>query len=187
MLAAVAFLGAVGCELWILATHPERRWYDGRALAESAKTLAWRYAVGADPYPVTSAEADEQLLEQLRSLSRDAPETGIEPDSRPAVSDAMAALRRSTLLERKKVYLQHRIGDQREWYSGKSRQNGRRPRRWQSTLVVIELAGVVLAFLRGYNPLRGSSSEFGRCGARRRLCMDRGETIPVPGTCLRVR
>src|ERR1035438_4959533 len=33
------------------AMRPDRLWYSGRAVAESAKSLAWRYMTGADPYP----------------------------------------------------------------------------------------------------------------------------------------
>ncbi|MFD0382931.1 DUF4231 domain-containing protein [Streptomyces stramineus] len=46
----LAFLATVCLEVWMLAERPERAWYDGRALAESTKTLAWRYAVGGEPF-----------------------------------------------------------------------------------------------------------------------------------------
>jgi hypothetical protein len=46
----VALVGAVIVEIWLLTDRPEQAWYDGRALAESAKTLAWRFAVGSAPF-----------------------------------------------------------------------------------------------------------------------------------------
>ena len=45
------FISAFGCELALLILQPERTWYEGRAVAESVKTLAWRYSVCADPFP----------------------------------------------------------------------------------------------------------------------------------------
>lgn len=42
----LGFMAALIAELAAWVHKPAERWYDGRALAESAKTLAWRYAVG---------------------------------------------------------------------------------------------------------------------------------------------
>jgi hypothetical protein len=43
---AVAFAAIACLELYLLVRRPEAEWYDGRAVAESAKTPAWRYAIG---------------------------------------------------------------------------------------------------------------------------------------------
>ena len=48
--AAVAFVVALLAELYLLQARPDRLWYDGRAVAESAKTLTWRYLVGGSPF-----------------------------------------------------------------------------------------------------------------------------------------
>src|ERR1019366_3013548 len=45
--ASALFLAALLAEIRLVRGRPERGWYDGRAVAESAKTLTWRYAVGA--------------------------------------------------------------------------------------------------------------------------------------------
>jgi SMODS and SLOG-associating 2TM effector domain 3 len=42
-LAFLAFAFALGAELFLATTSPLTTWYEGRAAAESAKTLAWRY------------------------------------------------------------------------------------------------------------------------------------------------
>src|SRR5512133_3459973 len=47
-LAFLAFACALGAELFLATTSPLTTWYEGRAAAESAKTLAWRYMVRAD-------------------------------------------------------------------------------------------------------------------------------------------
>ncbi|HET6209280.1 MAG TPA: DUF4231 domain-containing protein, partial [Jatrophihabitans sp.] len=71
LLALLLFLGAILAELYLWREHPERAWYDGRALAESVKTLTWKYAVGGDPFPIDAgrpqaAAAFVCLLDQLR-------------------------------------------------------------------------------------------------------------------------
>jgi hypothetical protein len=45
----LALVGAILVEIWLLTDRPERAWYEGRALAELAKTLAWRFAIGGAP------------------------------------------------------------------------------------------------------------------------------------------
>jgi hypothetical protein len=50
IIAAVAFGVALLMRFYLLKDRSERIWYDGRAVAESAKTLAWRYSVGAVPF-----------------------------------------------------------------------------------------------------------------------------------------
>ena len=47
-LAFLAFACALGAELFLARTNPLTTWYEGRAAAESAKTLAWRYMVRAE-------------------------------------------------------------------------------------------------------------------------------------------
>lgn len=149
--AAVALVGTALVEVWLLAEHPEQTWYDGRALAESAKTLAWRFAVAAAPF---AKEGDEGRVErafigQLRQLLDDAPRTSIGVSAAPAVSEAMRMLRQSGFETRKKTYLDERIAEQQDWYSRKADWNGSRARRWTIGLVVTELLGVVAAIFRG--------------------------------------
>ncbi|MEV7013600.1 DUF4231 domain-containing protein [Streptosporangium sp. NPDC051022] len=50
MIAAAAMGVALVTEVYLLTTRPDRRWYEARAAAESAKTLAWRYLVGGEPF-----------------------------------------------------------------------------------------------------------------------------------------
>ncbi|OLT10051.1 hypothetical protein BJF78_29440 [Pseudonocardia sp. CNS-139] len=57
VLAAVAgllFMVSLGCLVYRSLSRPENAWYMGRAAAESVRTMAWRFAVGGNPYPATS-------------------------------------------------------------------------------------------------------------------------------------
>jgi hypothetical protein len=47
---ALAFVLALGCTLGRALTRPGESRYTGRAAAESARTLGWRYAVGGAPF-----------------------------------------------------------------------------------------------------------------------------------------
>lgn len=45
----VAFCTAVVAEVYLLKERPDRTWYEGRAVAESAKTPTWRYMAAWQP------------------------------------------------------------------------------------------------------------------------------------------
>jgi hypothetical protein len=153
--AGAALVTAAFAETWLLIDKPEQVWYDGRALAESAKTLAWRYSVGAAPFPKGGDESATArvLMDQLSMLLEDAPSTSVEPSMNPAISTAMRHLRAQDLGERRQAYITGRIEDQQRWYTYKSRWNDRRARLWRIGLIVVELAGVAAALLRAFNTI----------------------------------
>jgi hypothetical protein len=147
---AIALVGAIVAEGWLVKERPERSWYDGRALAESAKTLAWRFAVCAPPFPrsLDNVEAERRFVDQLAQLLEDAPSSAIDVGNDPALNDTLRQIRRGTLEERKAVYLRDRIAEQRDWYSNKSQRNRKSALGWQVALVTIEATGVLCAILR---------------------------------------
>lgn len=129
----------------------ERAWYDGRAVAESAKTMAWCYAMGGRPFPLgADAPADSEFVRRLGELPTGLNDLELVPttDGGPQISDAMRTLRRSPLEERKSVYLAGRIRDQQSWYARKARWNKQRANRWNAALVTVEAGGAVGAALK---------------------------------------
>jgi hypothetical protein len=146
----LALVGAILVEVWLQTTRPEQTWYDGRALAESAKTSAWRYAVGGAPFSDTLdvATADRQLTTQLAALLRDAPASAIGPPRGEAITEAMRTLRNGDLELRRSTYLRERIDQQTGWYASKAQQNEVSAGRWRMALLVVETTGVVAALGR---------------------------------------
>lgn len=153
--AALAFLGAAILEQGILREKPDLDWYDGRAVAESAKTLSWRYAVGAEPFPVTmpGETADRLFDEQVLLLLSDAPEGSLRPTQAPSISAVMRTLRSGELERRRLAYLQERIIDQQGWYASKAEFNRRRAGLWRWLLFILELLGVCAAVARTFGLL----------------------------------
>ncbi len=147
---ALALVGVVLIEIGLRTEKPEERRYDGRALAESAKSLAWRFSVGAAPFPRSGNEkaTEQQFADQLRRLLSDAPDTGIRASGRGGVTEGMRRLRAADLAARRSSYLEHRVDDQRAWYMRKSDENERQSRKWQTGLFVIEGAGIAAAVAR---------------------------------------
>jgi hypothetical protein len=155
----VAALGAAGTlgvalvtEVFLLTTRPDKQWYEARAAAESAKTLAWRFIVGGQPFGIM--DRDEQEAEQLLlyrfgrivgDLHRYAPLPCL--DGRAQVTESMRVARALSLEERKGLYLRGRIEDQRAWYTRRAIQHDRSAIRWSVGLAGLEALGLVAAVL----------------------------------------
>ncbi|MGW0192697.1 DUF4231 domain-containing protein [Nonomuraea sp. NPDC003201] len=160
VLAAVGFI-AFGCALIVSTVRvykrPEDMWYAGRAAAESIKTLAWRYAVGGDPFSKTLIDRDvrvellhriEEIFAELRSLT-------LPPVSPNAVeiTDNMAAIRALPFEDRKSFYISDRVSDQMEWYSKRAEQHRKAARTWTAITIASSAIGCLMGFLKFIGPL----------------------------------
>lgn len=111
------------------ALKPEKLWYGGRAVAESAKSMAWRYMTGAEPYFIDPAggNVDAKFICDLKSLVRGFDQLAVGVSSqyadKPQISPRMREVRASNLAGRKQIYLAQRISDQRRWYGKKARKS----------------------------------------------------------------
>lgn len=151
LLAGVAFSAAAILRLVILRTRPHRAWYDGRAAAESIKTLAWKHAVAGDPFVDGDESSDRRLvglvgdvLSSFDTLGAKAGRVSAEP------TDTMKSLRAGSLEVRKKAYAAGRIADQRDWYTRKAAWNKQRARFWGVVVLVLQVLGAIGAFLKGF-------------------------------------
>ncbi len=153
VLAAAGFVAALGAELLILQTQPDRVWYEGRAAAESAKTLAWRYAVGGEPFCLTSvsaADADRLLVERLGDVLTDLGDLDLSSTAADGqqITQTMRALRAQPLDARRAAYETGRIADQQRWYAARAKWNSARARRWSAAMVTVETLGVAGALVK---------------------------------------
>ncbi|WP_280717174.1 DUF4231 domain-containing protein [Kitasatospora sp. MAP5-34] len=170
-LAAFAYLCTVALAAVAGRQNPQGLWYEGRAAAESVKTLSWKYAVRADAYqppPKTLPDAERLYDVQLDGIigqfdeSRAFPRLGqVQADLRswrgplagrparhPQITETMRQLRDQPLAVRRDVYLRERVVVQQDWYRNKARQCTNAGR-WANLLgIVLPLLGLVLAVLR---------------------------------------
>lgn len=112
----------------------DNEWYDGRAVAESVKTLAWRFMLHVPPFSTTDRDAEARFGADLREIIRARPdlilEMGSEPTSARQVTAAMRAIRSLPFADRRERYLSERIDDQIRWYAGRSESNRQAASRW---------------------------------------------------------
>jgi hypothetical protein len=145
----VAFFVAAISEISLIVFQPERDWYSGRAIAESTKTLAWRFAAQGKPFgPNLTLDQAEALLRkrisEVLAKGKDRLEIGPEP---AVVTESMRSLRTADLQKRRATYLAYRTNEQREWYSTNAKKNEVRARTWRYVLLSGEILAVVAAAL----------------------------------------
>jgi hypothetical protein len=147
--AAAAFFVSLVMQLDLARNRPERGWYEGRALAESAKSLGWQYAVAGGDYGRRHPDPEKRLHDELRQLVRDFPGRAYETPAEDAdIRDAMRLMRKSDLETRREGYRAGRIRDQREWYADKATWNRMRARMWSAWTLAFQVAAVLAAMLK---------------------------------------
>lgn len=146
---AILLGGSLVLTTYLKTQKLDQLWYGGRAVAESAKSMTWRYMTGADPYfaNLPAAEADRKFVAELESIIRERKQLafgfGGEFAERPQISEAMRALRSATVGERRGTYLAQRISDQRRWYGNQAKLNRLAENRYFNLII----GGQLFAFI----------------------------------------
>lgn len=150
LVVAAGFATALIVEVIFWVTQPERDWYSGRALAESSKTLAWRYAVCADPFPadMSAVDAKALLMQRIDEVSREARDRVTVRPGHAVATSAMDNLRASSFDDRRAVYLNGRTRKQHKWYADKAEVNKRNATAWRLILISGEVISLGLAAAR---------------------------------------
>ena len=129
---------------------PEKLWYGGRAISESAKSMAWRYMAGAEPYftSLPGADVDAKFITDLKSLVKDSDQLAVgvssEYTDKPQISPRMHEVRAMVLDSRKQTYLSQRIADQRSWYGRKARKS-QTAESWYFVVILVSQAMALAA------------------------------------------
>jgi hypothetical protein len=160
VLAMICFFVAVMVEVYLLRLRPERTWYEGRAAAESVKTLTWRYSVGGEPFNIdteSEKQTDALFLRQLNAVLEVLKDLDISPppSAGPQITATMRQIRSETLDTRKRIYELGRVADQQQWYQRKSTWNAKRAAWWTTAMLVVEIAGIVAAVMKAVGVIGG--------------------------------
>lgn len=148
LLAVLALLATFLVRRALDLRAPQRAWYDGRAVAESVKSLGWRYAVGGAPFFCSSHrrgrspdETDDLLLSRIAEVVDQFETVGGAVDA-SQITPWMRSARGKPLAERRDEYARLRIADQETWYRDKAAWNRLRGRQWNRASVALEIVGL---------------------------------------------
>ncbi len=150
LIAVGGFVVALGCDVFTSIEKPDRQWYEGRAAAESAKTLAWRYAVHGESFDESDdAQADKFFTNRIREILQDLGDLELpgSPTDSEQISSPMRQIRAKSFEQRRAIYRDGRIEDQRSWYSQKSAANATSRKRWFLAALVTQVIGILTGLL----------------------------------------
>lgn len=151
VLQVLCLLGALSCSVFLFVKRPDRHWYAGRAVAESIKTITWRYISKAEPFQGDNNVARREFQEKLKAIvdqNRDVAKALTKYLDAPQITDVMIQMRAQPLAARKMTYAQGRIGDQLTWYTNKSAFNRKASSNYFVALMFVNAAAVVAAVIR---------------------------------------
>lgn len=133
----------------ILTKKFEDTWYQGRALAESCKTLTWRFITCSELFEntLTLQEASNRFVTRIGDLSNKFSSLNRNMDadllSQPIITNLMLDVRNLTWQERKSYYIKNRIDDQKNWYSNKARFNKLWYNIWFGVIILSQAASLI--------------------------------------------
>ena len=131
----------------------DKKWFSCRAIAESVKSVTWRYMTQAKPYngQPDSDKIDREFLKNLKEIRNSqlegAKKLGKQTISGNDVTQHMRAVRSKSFNERKSYYNKERVIDQKKWYSTKANINEKNRALFFWSSLVLEIIAVILAFL----------------------------------------
>ncbi|RDC50951.1 DUF4231 domain-containing protein [Acinetobacter sp. RIT592] len=140
--------------LGLFLNKPDRKWYSARSLAESIRTITWRFVTRAEPFHEDCDIAQVKFINSIKKIANQNQELKllISADiNENLISHRMKDLRGSNLQKRKAAYLADRIESQLEWYKKNSRKNNFKSNLLFSIVIILNIVAVVLAASRlGY-------------------------------------
>jgi hypothetical protein len=151
-ISGLAFAASLTATAIRASRKPEGDWYAGRAAAESVRTMAWRYAVGGDPFPEASpdTQAPTRYLRRLQEILHELRETplALTAMDQHEITDAMKKVRESDLATRRQVYKRDRIEDQLAWYQRRTLSHGKSAKRWLGVTITASMLGILAAIIK---------------------------------------
>jgi conflict system pore-forming effector with SLATT domain len=140
MAQAMVLVLALTCAVYLYLVRPDRRWYTSRAVAESIKTITWRYICKAEPFDDSDDRVDQhQFAMKLKAIvNQNKDVSGLLTSHLDGVqiSDEMTRVRQESAANRLNYYRQHRIVEQQSWYAKKASANKRMVDRYFAVLIV---------------------------------------------------
>lgn len=132
-------------------------WYRGRALAESSKTLTWRYITCSEYFEnsLTKQEVERRFINRIKEINSEFNDISSVLNAKhlalPIITDEMNRIRNLPLSERKDFYLANRINNQISWYSNKAESNKNLYENWFWAVIISQILAIIsIVFLIKY-------------------------------------
>jgi hypothetical protein len=136
----------------------EDTWYQGRVLAESCKTLTWRFVTCSEYFENSfeAAEVKKRFTDRIMELANEFKELSLTMNTRtlnlPIITDKMLEIRATDLTARKSYYIQNRIEDQKKWYENKAEYNAEKYNLWFWAVIISQAISLMCVVYLIKNP-----------------------------------
>ncbi|MFY0684145.1 MAG: DUF4231 domain-containing protein [Balneola sp.] len=158
IVSAILLISSISITIVLKAKEFESTWYKARALAESCKTLTWRFMTCSESFEIDLSKEEVQniFLKRLQDLKDEFSDLNKVLDSntlsKPLITNEMKKNRESELTERKKFYLENRIINQKKWYSKEAKKNKKRYNQWFFIVLISQLLALGYVIFLISNP-----------------------------------
>ena len=131
IIAVVALGGSILIKLIMKAKRWDKLWFECRAIAESVKTLTWRYIMGIPPYEFAQQPkiVNETFNREVGQITKGMPGAFAELVAFQSTGERITeGMRNSRVLDfkrRKQLYFECRLKEQLDWYLYKARMNAK--------------------------------------------------------------
>ncbi len=150
---AICFATAIAITVYMKSSKFENNWYIGRAVAESIKTLTWRYITKGEPFVdgKTQEEIEKHfcgiLTEILKENGEDLDLTIQDENTVMQITNKMREIRNRDFDERKKMYIENRVKDQLSWYQRKSKLNQDAGTKYFRILIICQTLALICSLI----------------------------------------
>lgn len=151
ILQSIILLLALGCSIYLFTQRPDRYWYAGRALAESIKTLTWRYVCRAEPFQGDDGLAKTEFrnkLKQIYEQNKDVCQKLTGNIGEVQCTEKMDEIRKLSLDKRVDFYRKNRIKNQLSWYKKKADFNKYRANLFFLLLIATNAIAIILSLFK---------------------------------------
>lgn len=160
ILSAAALAASLGIKAANQKLGFDQLWFDGRAVAESLKSMSWRYVMHVEPFDDESTSKQE-FSRRVLAIGKARPDVwrqgATQSSSTSQITDRMGQIRGLPLEERRDFYIRNRLDDQINWYCKKAKANDDASLRWFWASLGAQAIALLVALVRIGVPALGSS------------------------------
>lgn len=152
IISGIILMGAFIISLVIKNKKYEDIWYRGRALAESVKTLTWRYMTKSEYFEINLDDetAQKRFIERIKEIKDEFKDIHgslkAEDLKKDIITTKMNQVRNLDLESRKTFYLRNRIENQINWYTSKADTNKTKYENWFWAVIVVQFLAIISIF-----------------------------------------
>jgi ABC-type Fe3+-siderophore transport system permease subunit len=129
----------------------QKKWYEGRAVAESLKTLSWKFVMKTKPFDQDEDSAQlfrEYVKEIIKNHKGIMADINIESTGK-IITEEMMEFRKISNNIKKDLYLKNRVLEQLNWYKDKCITNSLLNKKWSYISAGLQLIAILIVVIFG--------------------------------------